>query len=131
MASSAETTYDSVVAVTEMTVVPLSSRLWAEESDCRVSIPRLVIMLFLAAQAWDGVFTYVAVNAYGIAAEGNAIIATWMHLIGPAPALLGAKFLAALCGVLLYLRGVHQALAALTLLYAVSALGPWLVIYAT
>jgi hypothetical protein len=94
-----------------------------------LSFPRLIVLLFLAAQAWDGIFTYVAVHAYGIAAEGNGIVATWMHLVGPAPALLGAKTLAILCGVLLYLRGIHSALAVLTLLYGVMAIGPWLVIY--
>ncbi len=94
-----------------------------------MSASRLVILLFLVAQGFDGLFTYVAVGAFGVAAEGNAIIAAWMTLVGPGPALLGAKLLAALCGVLLYLRGVHQALAGLTLLYAVGAIGPWLVIF--
>lgn len=94
-----------------------------------MSTPRLVILLFLVAQGWDGVFTYVGVHAYGIAVEGNALIATWMHLIGPGPALIAAKLLAALCGVLLYVRGVHHTLAGLTLLYTVAAIGPWLVIF--
>ena len=88
------------------------------------------MLLFLTAQFWDGIFTYVAVGIYGIAAEGNALIQTWMYLIGPTPALVGAKVLACLCGTLLYVRGVHHALAALTLLYMVTAVGPWLVIFA-
>jgi hypothetical protein len=94
-------------------------------------IPRVVLGLFLAAQAFDGVFTYVAVGAYGLAAEGNALIATWMGLVGPAPALLGAKLLAAAGGILLYVRGVHRTLALLTLLYAVVAIAPWLFIFGT
>ena len=88
---------------------------------------RLVLLLFIVAQACDGVFTYVAVNAFGLQAEGNVLLATWMGIIGPAPALLGAKLLALACGVLLYIRGVHRVLAALTALYAVGAVGPWLV----
>jgi hypothetical protein len=88
------------------------------------------MLLFLTAQIWDGIFTYVAVHAYGIPAEGNVLIQTWMYLIGPTPALLGAKALASLCGVLLYVRGVHHALAALTLVYTVTAVGPWLLIFA-
>jgi hypothetical protein len=72
----------------------------------------------------------VAVHAYGIAAEGNALIQTWMYLIGPTQALVGAKVLACLCGALLYLRGVHHVLAGLTLLYMITAVGPWLLIYA-
>jgi hypothetical protein len=92
-------------------------------------IPRVVLLLFLAAQAFDGVFTYVAVGAYGLAAEGNALMATWMALVGPAPALFAAKILAAAGGILLYVRGVHRTLALLTMLYAVGAIAPWLLIF--
>lgn len=88
-----------------------------------------MLFLFLVAQGWDGIFTYVAVGAYGLAAEGNLILATWMGLVGPAPALLGAKLLAASCGILLYALGVHRALAGLTILYAVGAIGPWIMIF--
>jgi hypothetical protein len=119
------------VVLTELTDVPSTSRPWSDRLSSHLSAPRLVILLFLVAQGWDGIFTYVAVHAYGITAEGNTIIATWMHLIGPVPALVGAKLLAGLCGALLYVRGVHHALAALTLLYAVTALGPWIAIYAS
>ena len=63
------------------------------------------------------VFTYMAVDAYGVAAEGNVLLATWMLLIGPTPALVGAKLLATCCGILLYIRGVHRTLAFLTVLY--------------
>ena len=76
--------------------------------------------------------TLVSVNGreledFGVQAEGNVILATWMGIVGPAPALLGAKLLALACGVLLYIRGVHRVLAALTAFYAVGAVGPWLV----
>jgi hypothetical protein len=118
------------VVATELTAAPPACRSWATPASRHLSLPRLVILLFLVAQGWDGVFTYMAVHAYGITAEGNAIIATWMHLIGPVPALVGAKTLACLCGVLLYVRGVHHALAGLTVLYAVSAVGPWIAIFA-
>jgi hypothetical protein len=89
---------------------------------------RLVLLLFLTAQACDGLFTYVAVSAFGLAAEGNVLMATWMALVGPAAALLGAKALAAACGVLLYIKGVHRTLALLTLFYALGAVGPWMVV---
>jgi hypothetical protein len=91
--------------------------------------PRLTLLLFLVAQACDGVFTYTAVHAYGLAAEGNVLIATWMGLVGPAPAIFGAKTVAGACGVLLYVRGVHRTLALLTGLYALGAVGPWLMIF--
>lgn len=92
-------------------------------------VSRLILLGFLGAQALDGLFTYVAVSAYGTTAEGNGLIATWMALVGPAPALFGAKSLAAACGILLYLRGVHRTLALLTLLYALGAIAPWLLVF--
>ena len=94
-----------------------------------MQMSRLVLLLFLLAQACDGIFTYVAVDAYGVAAEGNVLLATWMLLVGPTPALIGAKLLATLCGVLLYVRGVHRTLALLTFLYAVGAVGPWMLLF--
>lgn len=91
---------------------------------------RVILLLFLAAQACDGVFTYTAVRTHGLAAEGNMLLATWMALVGPAPALVGAKTLAGACGVLLYLKGVHKTLALLTAFYALGAVGPWLIVLA-
>jgi hypothetical protein len=92
-------------------------------------LSRLVLLLFLTAQLWDGIFTWVAVDVHGLAAEGNALLATGMGLLGPAPALLAAKVGAAAGGVLLYARGVHGVLAGLTVFYAVAAIGPWIAHY--
>ena len=118
------------MTVTELAAAPSSlPRAATPLFACSVSVSRLVLLLFLVAQGWDGIFTYTAVHAYGIAAEGNVLVATWMHLVGPGPALIGAKVLACLCGLLLYWRGVHQVLAALTLLYLVTAVGPWIRIF--
>lgn len=89
---------------------------------------RIVLVLFLLAQVCDGLLTYIAVSSFGVAAEGNILLATWIMLIGPAPALLGAKILASGCGIVLYLYGVHRALAALTALYAIGAVAPWVVV---
>ena len=93
-----------------------------------MAVSRLVLLLFLLAQACDGIFTYVAVSALGLGAEGNLVLGTWMGLVGLAPTLLTAKFLAAAGGVLLYVCGVHRILAGLTLMYGLAAVGPWLVI---
>jgi hypothetical protein len=94
-------------------------------------LPRLVLLLFLVAQAWDGVFTWVAVDVHGVAAEGNMVLATWMMLVGPTPTLVAAKLGAAGLGILLYVRGVHGILAGLTALYAVGAIGPWMAHFST
>ncbi len=91
--------------------------------------PRLVLLLFIVCQGWDGVFTWVAVETHGLAAEGNALLAGWMALIGPGPTLLAAKFGAVAGGMLLYHQRVHVALAGLTLLYSVGAIAPWMAHY--
>jgi hypothetical protein len=92
-------------------------------------LSRVMLLLFLAAQAFDGLFTYTAVHAYGLDAEGNIVIATWMALVGPAAALFGAKTLASACGVLLYIRGMHRTLSVLTMVYMVGAIGPWMMVF--
>jgi hypothetical protein len=92
-------------------------------------LPRVVLLLFLAAQGLDGLLTYAAVQAYGLHAEGNVVVGTWMALVGPAPALFGAKTLASACGLLLYLRGLHKTLSMLTVLYGLGAIVPWLVVF--
>jgi hypothetical protein len=88
----------------------------------------LTLWLFLLAQTFDGLFTYAAVRAYGVIAEGNVLLATWIVLVGPAAALMGAKSLAGVCGVFLYVVGQRAILLLLTLVYAVAAIGPWLLV---
>lgn len=93
-------------------------------------LSRLTLVLFLVAQALDGVFTYVAVDAVGTHAESNQFLVFWMALIGAGPALVLAKSVAALAGTFVYQRGLHGLLAGLTALYAAAAIGPWLYVYA-
>jgi hypothetical protein len=90
---------------------------------------RIVLGLFLLAQAGDGVLTYAAVSVHGIAAEGNVVLATWMALVGPFPTLFIAKMVAAGGGVLLYVRGIHRTLALLTLMYVFGAIAPWIMVF--
>lgn len=92
-------------------------------------VSRLVLLLFLAVQLLDGLFTYVAVSAVGPHAEGNVLLKTWIVLAGPGPTLLVAKLVAAGAGIFVYYQGMHRLLAALTVLYAVAAIGPWLAVY--
>ena len=92
---------------------------------------RAVLFLFLLTQAGDGLLTYAAVRTYGIAAEGNIVLATWMALVGPFPTLFVAKLVAAGGGVLLYARGIHRTLALLTIFYVVGAIAPWIVVFQT
>ena len=92
-------------------------------------VSRVMLLLFLTAQGFDGLFTYTAVHAYGLHAEGNILIATWMALVGPAAALFGAKAVACACGTLLYTRGMHRTLSLLTIIYVVGAIGPWMMVF--
>jgi hypothetical protein len=93
--------------------------------------PRVLLVLFVGLQAADGLLTYAAVERFGLAAEGNPILATWMLLTGSEAALLGAKTVACLCGAVLYAAGVHHVLAGLSALYLFAAVVPWLHVFAT
>ena len=91
-----------------------------------MSAGRLIFAVFLVFQVADGLITYGAVSIYGSLAEGNPLLQTWIDLVGAGPALFGAKLLASGCGAILYVLGSTRALAALTVLYFVAALLPWL-----
>ena len=91
--------------------------------------PRLWLAIFILLQLADGVLTYAAVERFGASAEGNPILATWILLTGPEPALVGAKLLACACGGVLYAAGVHRVLVGLSALYLFAAIMPWLHIF--
>ncbi|HYE86804.1 MAG TPA: DUF5658 family protein [Vicinamibacterales bacterium] len=91
--------------------------------------PRLWLAIFFLLQFADGVLTYAAVERFGTEAEGNPILATWMVLTGAVPAVVGAKVLACVCGVVLYIAGVHHVLVGLSALYLFGAVLPWLHIF--
>jgi hypothetical protein len=88
--------------------------------------PRVLLALFVVLQAADGLLTYAAVERFGVAAEGNPILATWILLTGSETALVGAKILACFCGAVLYVAGVYHVLAGLSVLYLFAAVVPWL-----
>ena len=91
--------------------------------------PRLWLAIFIVFQLADGVFTYAAVDRFGLQAEGNPILATWIMIAGAWPAVFGAKLLAIACGGVLYAAGVHRVLAGLATLYFFAAVLPWLHIF--
>jgi hypothetical protein len=88
----------------------------------------IALVLFLLAQASDGVLTYVGVSVYGTQMEGNPFIAWLMALMGEGPALATAKLTAGGFGILLHLSAVHKAVAYLALFYFVVAICPWVAI---
>lgn len=85
----------------------------------------LAILLFLCAQAADGVFTYLGVHSFGRMIEGNPLLSYFIHLFGAGPALAAAKLAAASCGSILHLLTVHRIVAVLTGLYFAAAVVPW------
>ena len=91
--------------------------------------PRLVFVIFLLAQIFDGLLTYVAVAVLGVVGEGNVLLAAAMQTAGAGPALVGAKLLAAACGLLLYVRGCYIILGGLTGFYFLAAIAPWLFVF--
>lgn len=91
-----------------------------------MSFTRLTLLLFLTFQVADGLITYGVASIFGAPAEGNPILSTWMHIAGIGPTLLVAKLLACGCGIFLYYRRGHLALAVLTISYAFGAVLPWL-----
>lgn len=88
----------------------------------------IVLVLFLLAQCFDGILTYVGVMTFGVGIEGNPLIGTLMLHVGEGTALVAAKTTAAVLGIALHLRRVHRAVAALAAFYFAVAVLPWLMI---
>lgn len=88
----------------------------------------VALVLFLLAQCFDGVLTYVGVMSFGLGIEANPIIASLMVHLGHGTGLLSAKIVAAVLGIGLHLRQVHGAVALLAFLYIGAAIVPWIVV---
>jgi len=84
-----------------------------------------VIVLFLLAQAADGVMTYVGVTTMGLHIEANPLLASLMAGIGEGVGVTMAKIVAAGLGIALHLVGVHRIIAVLTAIYMLGAIVPW------
>ena len=91
--------------------------------------PKLILLVFLVLQFFDGILTYTAVAWLGVVSEGNVLLAAAMQTAGAGPALIAAKTLASACGVLLYTRGFYAVLGVLTGLYLIAAIAPWLMVF--
>src|SRR3954468_18710740 len=88
----------------------------------------IALLMFLIAQASDGVLTYIGVSTYGLHMEGNPIIGWLMAAIGQGPALATAKVAAGFFGIALHLSAVHKAVALLAFFYLAVAVVPWVAI---
>ncbi|HJR61737.1 MAG TPA: DUF5658 family protein [Vicinamibacterales bacterium] len=88
----------------------------------------IAVIVFMLAQASDGVLTYIGVATYGLSIEGNPLIAWLMAEMGEGPGLAMAKVTAGFFGMVLHLSAVHKAVAVLAGFYIVVAIIPWLAI---
>jgi hypothetical protein len=88
----------------------------------------VILIVFLLAQCFDGVFTYVGVLSFGVSIEANPLIAAMMSAFGHGVALTAAKLMAAALGICLHLRQVHSAVAILAAFYIIVAIVPWAMI---
>jgi hypothetical protein len=88
----------------------------------------VALLLFLLAQASDGVLTYIGVSTYGLHMEGNPLIGWLMAAMGQGPALATAKLTAGFFGIALHLSAVHKAVALLAVFYLAAAIVPWVAI---
>jgi uncharacterized membrane protein len=86
------------------------------------------VVLFLIAQACDGVFTYIGVSVYGPAIEGNPVVGWLMGAMGQGMALATTKMTAGAFGIALHLCAVHKVVAALAGFYVIVAILPWIAI---
>jgi hypothetical protein len=88
----------------------------------------VALVVFLLAQASDGVLTYVGVRTYGPHVEANPLIAWLMVTLGQGVALATAKAVAAGFGIVLHLSAVHRAVAMLAAFYLAVAVAPWVAV---
>ncbi len=86
----------------------------------------VAVVLFLAAQALDGVLTYVGVRQLGPSMEANPLLAWMMGTLGCGIALASAKLVASAFGIILHLSAVHRVVAALAIFYLAVAVVPWI-----
>lgn len=101
----------------------------AVASETRSAPSRLfgdvVCVAFIASQAVDGVCTYVGLLVFGAGIEANPLIAWYIAAFGAGAALIGAKLMATICGVILHRGGMHRTVGVLTILYLIGAVWPW------
>ena len=84
-----------------------------------------IILLFLAVQAADGMFTYLGLSMLGTHLEANPVLMPLITWLGLAAAVTSTKLLTAGVGVLLHQLGVHRVVAAITGVYLLASLMPW------
>ena len=86
-----------------------------------------MLLAFVLVQCADGWLTAIGISRFGSAIEANPLLAWYVSTFGAGIALGAAKLMAVGCAVALYFHACHRTLIALTVLYLVVAIVPWMV----
>lgn len=89
----------------------------------------IAILVFLIVQGLDGALTYLGVHIWGLAVEANPIVSSAVSIAGVGGGLAAAKLVAIGLGIALHLKGVHRAIAALSVVYIAVAIIPWALMF--
>lgn len=92
--------------------------------------PRFLLSLlvcYIVLQVMDGIFTYIAIGAYGYQLEGNPLVRWLMQATNLELGLLCAKIFGIMLGVILYAHHARWALVVVNLVYAVFMVIPWMI----
>ena len=84
------------------------------------------LFVFVAVQCTDAWLTAIGIDRFGSAVEANPILAWYVTAFGAGIALVSAKAIAVGCAAALYAHACHRTLSALTLLYLIFAIIPWM-----
>jgi hypothetical protein len=84
-----------------------------------------VWLAFVAAQAADGVCSYVGLRIFGIGIEANPLLVWCATTFGTGLTLMSAKLVATTCAAFLHRAGMHRTIGLLAILYLTAAVGPW------
>jgi hypothetical protein len=85
----------------------------------------IAVIGFVIVQALDGALTYLGLHTWGASVEANPLVSSAVSVAGVGGGLLVTKLLAVMLGMLLHLKGVHRAVAFLTIFYVAAAIVPW------
>jgi hypothetical protein len=94
--------------------------------DRAVSFRAAILLAFVLVQCADAWLTAIGISRFGSAIEANPILAWYVSAFGAGVALGAAKLMAVGCAFALYFHAFHRTLTALTLLYVVVAIVPWM-----
>ena len=86
------------------------------------------LLSFVVVQCADAWLTTIGIHRFGFGIEANPILSWYAYALGAGVTIFGAKALAVGCAAALHYQGRYRTLSALSALYVVAAIIPWLVV---